>query len=266
MGVHPVRCRTSRSSGSHALPWPKFGMTGPPATSSVHRSRSSRVDRADDGVPSSSVDGERVARARRSAARARRAASSSPGSARPGVGCRAELELAERAQRERLQRAVGADELARRTRRRAARGSRRGVSYCASTPPSRRIAMRSPILIASSMSCVTKTTVFRTSCCRRQELVLQARAHDRVDRAERLVHQHQRRVGGERAREADALALRRPRAAPGSASRTPGRARRARAARPTRVADARPSASRAAAARWRCSPRSSCAGRGRPAG
>ena len=40
-----------------------------------------------------------------------------------------------------------------------------------------------------------------------QELVLQARAHDRVDRAERLVHQHQRRVRGERAREADALAL-----------------------------------------------------------
>ena len=40
-----------------------------------------------------------------------------------------------------------------------------------------------------------------------QELVLQARAVDRVDRAERLVHQHQRRVGGQRARHADALAL-----------------------------------------------------------
>ena len=40
-----------------------------------------------------------------------------------------------------------------------------------------------------------------------QELVLKPRAHDRVDRAERLVHQHQRRVRGERAREADALAL-----------------------------------------------------------
>ena len=40
-----------------------------------------------------------------------------------------------------------------------------------------------------------------------QELVLQALAVDRVDRAERLVHQHQRRIGRERARDADALAL-----------------------------------------------------------
>ena len=40
-----------------------------------------------------------------------------------------------------------------------------------------------------------------------QELVLQALAVDRVDRAERLVHQHQRRVGGEGAGDADALAL-----------------------------------------------------------
>ena len=40
-----------------------------------------------------------------------------------------------------------------------------------------------------------------------QELVLQPLAVDRVDRAERLVHQHQRRVDRERARDADALAL-----------------------------------------------------------
>ena len=40
-----------------------------------------------------------------------------------------------------------------------------------------------------------------------EELVLEALARDRVDRAERLVHQHQRRVRGERAREADALPL-----------------------------------------------------------
>ena len=67
--------------------------------------------------------------------------------------------------------------------------------------------MRSPILIASSMSCVTNTTVFLTFVLQAQELVLQARAVDRVDRAERLVHQHQRRVGRQRARDADALAL-----------------------------------------------------------
>ena len=61
--------------------------------------------------------------------------------------------------------------------------------------------------IASSMSWVTKITVLasrrrmpRNSACR-------PRPHDRVDRAERLVHQHHRRIGGERARHADALAL-----------------------------------------------------------
>ncbi len=45
---------------------------------------------------------------------------------------------------------------------------RSGVSYWASTPPSRRIAIRSPSLIASSMSWVTKITVLRTSSCRRR--------------------------------------------------------------------------------------------------
>ena len=43
-----------------------------------------------------------------------------------------------------------------------------GVSYWASTPPGRRIAIRSPIMIASSMSWVTKITVFATSRCRRR--------------------------------------------------------------------------------------------------
>ena len=81
-----------------------------------------------------------------------------------------------------------------------------GVSYCTSAP-SRRIAMRSPIRIASSMSWVTKTIVFCNPRRILQELVLQPRARDRVDRAERLVHQHHRRVGRERARDADALLL-----------------------------------------------------------
>ena len=39
------------------------------------------------------------------------------------------------------------------------------------------------------------------------ELALQAVAGDRVERPERLVHEHERRVGGERPRDADALAL-----------------------------------------------------------
>ena len=46
-----------------------------------------------------------------------------------------------------------------------------GVSYCASTPPSRRIAMRSPIVIASSMSCVTKITVFADLAVQPAQLV-----------------------------------------------------------------------------------------------
>ena len=40
-----------------------------------------------------------------------------------------------------------------------------------------------------------------------QELVLEPGARDRVDRAERLVHQHDGRVRRERASETDALAL-----------------------------------------------------------
>ena len=40
-----------------------------------------------------------------------------------------------------------------------------------------------------------------------QELVLEPLAHDRVDRAERLVHEHDRRVDGQRPRDADTLAL-----------------------------------------------------------
>ena len=61
--------------------------------------------------------------------------------------------------------------------------------------------------MASSTSWVTNTTVLCSSRCRPQELVLQLGAHDRVDRAERLVHQQHRRVGGEGAGHPDALLL-----------------------------------------------------------
>ena len=60
----------------------------------------------------------------------------------------------------------------RRSRRRTAwpgrPGAPAGVSYCSSTPPCRRIAMRSPSFTASSMSWVTNTIVLRTSACRRR--------------------------------------------------------------------------------------------------
>ena len=66
--------------------------------------------------------------------------------------------------------------------------------------------MRSPIMIASSMSWVTKITVFRTAAWIRRNSRC-SRARDRVERTERLVHEHHRRIGGQRPGEADALAL-----------------------------------------------------------
>ena len=57
------------------------------------------------------------------------------------------------------------------------------------------------------MSCVTNTIVFCNRRWRLEQLLLETQAHDRVDRAERLVHQEHRRIGRERAGHADALLL-----------------------------------------------------------
>ena len=57
------------------------------------------------------------------------------------------------------------------------------------------------------MSWVTNTIVLAISRLDAEELVLQPGPGDRVDRAERLVHQQHRRVRGERAGDADPLAL-----------------------------------------------------------
>ena len=81
-----------------------------------------------------------------------------------------------------------------------------GVPHCASRPRSSTaitLASRS----ASSMSCVTKTMVLPVRALDAQHLVLQCGAGDRVDRRERLVHQQQIGVGGQRPRHADALLL-----------------------------------------------------------
>ena len=66
------------------------------------------------------------------------------------------------------------------------------------------------------MSWVTSTIVLRTFGLQVEQLALQAAAHDRVDRAERLVHEQHRRIGGQRPGHADALLLARPTAPPGS--------------------------------------------------
>ena len=71
-----------------------------------------------------------------------------------------QLDLGERREPEPLERRGRRRRTARRTRRPGALSSSSGVAYWASVPPWRRIAIRSPILIASSMSWVTNTTVF----------------------------------------------------------------------------------------------------------
>ena len=57
------------------------------------------------------------------------------------------------------------------------------------------------------MSCVTKIAVSDELPANPQERLLQAIARQRIERAERLVEQHQPRRRGERARDADALLL-----------------------------------------------------------
>ena len=98
------------------------------------------------------------------------------------------------------------------------------------------------------------------------KLAVQLAARDGIERAERLVHQQNRRIGGERARDPDALAL-----AAGQLLRPPRRElvrpadRRGRAAR-RRARRSAPRPSRAAAARRRCCRARSGAERGRPPG
>ena len=79
-----------------------------------------------------------------------------------------------------------------------------GRAAC-TTRPACMTTTRSASRSASSTSWVTNTIVVRSSPWIVRDLVLQRRAHDRVDRAERLVHQQHVRLGRERARDADAL-------------------------------------------------------------
>ena len=125
-----------------------------------------------------------------------------------------------RGDREPLQPAVGADEVGHERRRRVAEDRRRGVVLLEDAADVAAPRSGRPASTASSMSWVTNTIVLRSSALQAEELVLQAGARDRVDRAERLVHQQHRRVGGQRPRHADALAAGRPTARPGSGRRT----------------------------------------------
>ncbi len=119
---------------------------------------------------------------------------------------RRELELAERLQRERLERPVAADEV------------RHELVHRVLEDLLRRVVLGEPAALAEDRDPVADldrlVDVVRDEddglaqlLLKPEELVLQPRAHDRVDRAERLVHQHQGRIGGERSCEPDALAL-----------------------------------------------------------
>ena len=57
------------------------------------------------------------------------------------------------------------------------------------------------------MSCVTMTTVFRTRCWIAAKLRVQLCTRERIERAERLVHQQDRRIDRQRPRDPDPLAL-----------------------------------------------------------
>ena len=96
----------------------------------------------------------------------------------------------------------------RRTRgsRRRARSRGRRRSHAISRPSSS-TPTRSPSANASPMSCVTMMTVLRSARLDAAELGVQLGARQRIERAERLVHQQHRRIDGQRARDADALPL-----------------------------------------------------------
>ena len=146
------------------------------------------------------------------------------------------------------------------------RSSSAGGAYWASLPPS--LQDRDPVAHLDRLVDVVGDEDDRLAQLglQAQELVLQALAVDRVDRAERLVHEHHRRVDGERAGDADALAL------------AAGELRRVAVAHLVRVepdeleqlVDARGDAllvpAEQARARSRCSRRPCGAGTGRSAG
>ena len=169
-------------------------------------------------------------------------------------------------ERQQLQAAVVARGSRPRTSLAGRASSSPGRPSCSMWAPVVSTAMRSPSRIASSTSWVTNTIGLVQLALEPQELLLQLGAHDRIDGAERLVHQQHRRIGGEGAGHADALLLaarqlrRVPVGRTRPASPTSSSSSRAR----VRVAASCPS--RAARARWRrC--RSPCgAGTARPAG
>ena len=228
-------------------------------------SRSSVSDAA--VVPSAPIDDERARAGVQHQPRARRAASCQPSTqrCRPRRSRAPARARASRLQREPLQTAVGADE----PRDELVGGVREELLGSVVLDEHAALAEdRDPVAEQDRLVDVVGDEDDRLAhlALDADELLLEPHARDRIERAERLVHQHHGRVGGEGAREADALAL--------AAGELRGVARAIVARGEVdeveqlvdALADLAACPTRAAAGRCRRCPRRSCAERGRPAG
>ena len=125
-----------------------------------------------------------------------------------GAACRdrPQIDVAHPLQGEALERAVGADEVLDECvgRRRQQLGRRRVLLELAADLHDRDAVAHLDRLVDVVGDEDDRLTQLGLQA---QELVLQPLAADRVDRAERLVHQHDRRIDGERTGDPDALAL-----------------------------------------------------------
>ena len=247
---------------THELPCPKFGITGP-AGGGHSPEQLRRAGEGEDAELAAVVaDDDQAVRAAPEQQRDGVPDGRGRGGLHAGavgVRHRVELDLGEPAQRQPAERAVLADEL----RDEVVGGVRQDrVGGVVLGEHAAGAEDRDPVAHLDRLVDVVgdEDHRLRDLAVQPPELLLQARARDRVERAERLVHQEQRRVGGERAGEPDALAL--------AARELRGVALRVALLEPDELEQLggplviRPSASRGAWARWRCSRRPSCAGRG----
>ena len=193
-----------RFSATQSLASPKSGMTG---SAAIYRSssviRSSVSTRFVPSAPSTRTARAPAFSIAESASRSVVSASRS-GPTAPFAGF--ELELAEPRQREPLQPAVGADE----PRDELVRGVRQQLLRRLVLGEDAALAQdRDPVADEDRLVDVVGDEDDRLPdlAVDPQQLLLQPGARDRIEGAERLVHQHHGRVGREGAREPDALAL-----------------------------------------------------------
>ena len=186
--------RRARGSGSSARRWRRRGPGARAAAAASGRLPGERRSRPRDGG-----DRDEDRRARRSGRGSRRAAPRDTRRARSRPELRHEL---------------AHERVGRRARQLLARARPDGAARPAST------ATRSARRKASPRSCVTRSTAASQPRLPGEEFLLHRPARDRVERAEGLVHQDERRIGRERAGDADALPLSARELAPDGGPRT----------------------------------------------